>query len=226
MKRLARLFGTLLIVCLLLRAAHAAEPSFERDVRPILKTHCFMCHGEGSEREGNLDLRLRRLMAQGGDSGAAVVPGKPEESLIYRRVRDAEMPPGKKKLTNDEVSIIGRWIAAGAPTLRPEPEQIGPGHLITEEERSHWAFQPVNAAALPQVKHAELVRTPIDAFLLAKLEQHRLRFTSEADKETLIRRATLDLTGLPPTPEEVDQCACVAVSRLRDSGLQRRQASG
>lgn len=182
----------------------AAEPSFERDVRPIFKAHCFVCHGEAGQREGNLDLRLKRLALAGGDSGAALVPGKAAESLLYQRIRDGEMPPGKKKLSSAEIAKVQQWIAAGATTLRAEPAEIGPQLLITEEDRSHWAYQPVKRSAPPTVLGRDRVATPIDNFLLAKLEANQLTYSAIADKATLLRRATLDLTGLPPTPAAID----------------------
>lgn len=204
MKRLAWLLA-LCIEIAYSAAGLSAEPSFERDVRPIFKTHCFMCHGEAEKREGNLDLRLKRLAVAGGDSGAAIAPGSPDDSLLYRRVRAGEMPPGKKKLSAAEVAKIERWIAAGATTLRPEPEDVGPQPLITEEERNHWAYRPVKRVIPPTVAGKELVSTTIDNFLLAKLEENKLCYSPLADRATLIRRATLDLTGLPPTPEEVER---------------------
>ena len=95
--------------------------TFEKHVRPILKANCFQCHGEGDKLNGKLDVRLRRLIVQGGESGSAITPGKLEDSLLFQRVSKGEMPPGKKKLTSEEVAIIGRWVAAGAPAARPEP---------------------------------------------------------------------------------------------------------
>ena len=113
--------------------AAAPEVSFEREVRPILKVACFQCHGEEPELGGSLDVRLVRLMNAGGDSGAAIVPGNRDESLLYQRIRDGEMPPEERKpLTEEEIEVIGRWIDAGAPTLRPEPEAID-GYVSTEE---------------------------------------------------------------------------------------------
>ncbi|REK21432.1 MAG: DUF1553 domain-containing protein [Planctomycetota bacterium] len=182
--------------------AVAPEVSFERDVRPILKVACFQCHGEEPVVEGSLDVRLVRLMAAGGDSGASIVPGNREESLLYQRVRDGEMPPeDRKPLTPEEIETIGRWIDAGAPTLRPEPDSID-GYLITEEERSHWSFQPIARPPLPAVKNRDRLRTPIDAFLLARLEQEGFAFSADAAPETLLRRVYLDLIGLPPTPDQ------------------------
>ncbi|HVX63307.1 MAG TPA: PSD1 and planctomycete cytochrome C domain-containing protein, partial [Pirellulales bacterium] len=182
--------------------AAPAEPSFEKDVRPILKAHCFYCHGEGEQTEGNLDLRLRRLIAQGGDSGTALLEGKPDESLIYQRIKSGEMPPGDKKMSAAEAEKIRVWIAAGAKTARPEPEQIT-ADTIMPEEREFWCFQPVVRTDPPTVRQAERVRTPIDAFIASRLEANGMTFSPEADKQTLIRRTTFDLLGLPPTPEEI-----------------------
>lgn len=178
--------------------------SFERDIRPIFKANCFQCHGEGAETKGNLDLRLRRLALKGGDSGEGIAPGNRDDSLLYQRVIAGEMPPGKKKLAANEIDLIGRWIAAGAITARPEPETIGNAGFITEEDRNFWAFQPIRTTAPPSVKHADRARTPIDAFVLKKLEEKQLSLSADADKRTLIRRATFDLHGLPPTPEEIE----------------------
>ena len=180
--------------------------TFERDVRPILKARCFQCHGEGGKREGNLDLRLRRLLVAGGDSGAAIVPGKPEESYLLDRLKAGEMPPGKEaeKLTAKEIGLIERWLATGAQTAQPEPEDLSTGFYVTEEERQFWSFQPIGRQAVPRPQNAARVRTPIDAFLLAKLEEQNATFADEATKRILIRRASLDLLGLPPSPEDVD----------------------
>ena len=184
------------------REAGGGVVSFERDVRPILKAHCFPCHGEGEKLKAGVDLRLRRLMLTTVDSGTVLVPGRPAESLMLRLIRSGEMPKGEKKLTPAEVDRIERWIAQGAPTLRPEPMTV-PKVYLTEEEREWWAFQPVRRPAVPPVRHPELVRNPVDAFLLARLETNQLTFAPAADRRTLIRRITFDLTGLPPSPEEV-----------------------
>ncbi len=185
-------------------AADSAPPFFEREIRPIFKAACFHCHGELEKREGGLDVRLVRWMIQGGESGPAIVPGKSQESYLFARIRDGEMPPEESHhLTEEQVELIRRWIDAGAKTLRPEPEAIDE-HFITAEERAHWAFQPIQRPAVPQVQNRSLVRTPIDAFLLAKLEQQGLSFSEEAPPHVLLRRATFDLLGLPPTPDQID----------------------
>ncbi|MCA9224263.1 MAG: DUF1553 domain-containing protein [Planctomycetales bacterium] len=186
--------------------ARAGETlTFERDVRPILKTHCFHCHGEGDELAGGLDVRLRRLLVQGGDSGAALTPGDVEASELIRRMRDGEMPPEDVTIRpkSDEVERIAAWVAAGAPTARPEPEQIDGGLLITEEERQFWSFQPIRDVAPPAVEHTDRLQTPVDAFLLARLEKESAEFATAAEPTVLARRAYLDLLGLPPSPDEV-----------------------
>jgi mono/diheme cytochrome c family protein len=182
----------------------AAPLTFESHVRPILKAYCFDCHGEGDKLKGDLDLRLSRLILEGGSSGPVVLAGKPDASLLYQRVKTAKMPPGKKKLSLEQIEIIGRWIAGGARVERREPEKVAAGMLITAEDRAFWAFQPVRRPPVPTVQAANRVRTPIDAFLLAQLQAKNLTFAPDADKRTLIRRATVDLLGLPPTPEDVD----------------------
>jgi mono/diheme cytochrome c family protein len=208
----------------------AAEPlasiTYERDVRPVFKTHCFQCHGEGDTRKAGLDLRLRRFAVQGGKTGPAIVAGQRDQSLLYQRVSRGEMPPEKKpKLSTAEIAVIGRWIAAGAPTARPEPATIGAEPLITEEDRNFWAFQPIRAVNPPAVKNADRARTPIDAFVLARLEEKGLSYSADADKRTLIRRATFDLTGLPPTLQEIDMFLADSAPDAYDRLLDRLLAS-
>jgi len=198
----------------------AEEVTFEKDVRPILKAHCFQCHGEAGEREGELDLRLRRFIVSGGDSGPAIAPGKVDESLLLERVASGEMPPGEKTLSADDVLTLTKWVEAGALTARPEPETIGDGPLFTEEERNYWAFQPIQRPPVPTVKQPEHAESIVDRFLLAKLESEGLTFSASTDRRTFIRRATFDLWGMPPTPAAIEQfvndTAPNAVERLID----------
>src|ERR1043166_8905399 len=182
----------------------APPPTFEKDIRPILKAHCFDCHGEGEKLNGGLDLRLQRLMLKGGDDGPVIVPGKPERSRLFKLVHNGEMPKRDKKLTREQVALIKQWIATGAKTARPEPAELGKSGAITEEERAFWSFQPIRRPAVPQTKPKDRVRTPIDAFLFSALVKQKLGFSPDADKVTLLRRACFDLTGLPPTPAEVE----------------------
>ncbi|PHR96486.1 MAG: hypothetical protein COA78_28745 [Blastopirellula sp.] len=197
-----------LLILILCANAFAKEQkgslTFERDIRPIFKEHCFLCHGEGNEREGELDLRLKRFALEGGESGPALVPTNHQESLLFERIADNDMPPGKKKVTKKQLALIASWIDQGAKTAREEPAQIDDVPLFTLEEQNFWAFQPIHKTKPPLVENQDRIRTPIDAFVLASLEKQGLRFSTEANKTTLIRRATFDLTGLPPTPKEIE----------------------
>jgi hypothetical protein len=175
--------------------------TFERDVRPILKAMCFHCHGEQAEKEGSLDMRLVRLMQAGGESGAALKAGHAEGSLLWRRIAADEMPPGPKKLTPEQKSSIRVWIEQGATTARPEPANVEDARF-TLEETSHWAFQPVRRPPLPQPDGYELL-TPVDHFIADRLQREQLPFSPSVDRRQFLRRVSLDLTGLPPTVEEV-----------------------
>ena len=179
--------------------------SYERDVRPILKAHCFHCHGEAGEKEGQLDVRLRRLIVAGGESGPALVPGKPEESLLVERLLEGDMPPEEVSIrpTPKEIDTIVRWVRAGAPTARPEPPDLDPDNYLTDEERSFWSFQPIGRPTPPAVRTTGRVRTPIDRFVLARMEPSGLSFAPDAERSVLIRRLYFDLIGLPPSPEDV-----------------------
>nr|MCU0978624.1 DUF1549 domain-containing protein [Pirellulaceae bacterium] len=172
-------------------AAAAADPSiqYNREVRPILADACFKCHGPDSASRA-ADLRLDQRDAAV-DAGA-IVPGKPDESEAIRRVlstdADEVMPPPDQQhqLTAEQKQVLQRWVAAGA------------------EYQPHWSYIAPVRPPLPAVKGAAWVRNPIDAFVLAKLEEHGLEPAAEADRRTLARRLSMDLTGLPPAPELVE----------------------
>ena len=204
-----RFAGICLIAALSVLAwssALADDVTFERDIRPILRAHCFDCHGATEEPRGGLDLRQVRRMQKGGESGAAIVPANVAESLLLQRVRSGEMPPGETKLTPKEIDTLTQWIADGARTARPEPDAIPPGLGITPEERAFWSFQPIHRPDEPAVR-AEVrsrIRNPIDAFLLARMPEG-LTFADDADRHTLILRTHFDLTGLPPSTEQLQQ---------------------
>jgi mono/diheme cytochrome c family protein len=190
-------------VCASLGAAETPKLTFEHDVRPILKVHCFRCHGDEAEHEGSLDLRLVRLMQAGGDSGPAVVAGKAGESLLVQRIADGEMPPKGSRLPETDLATIRTWIEQGANTAGPEPQSLADFDGITRAERAFWSFQPIGSPAIPVLDNTAELRSPIDAFLRAKLKEHDADFSPEADRLTLVRRAYFDLLGLPPTPAEV-----------------------
>ena len=212
-----------LIVAVILSAslrAESPELRFETDVRSILRTHCFQCHGEEPEIQGNLDLRLVRFMHKGGDSGAAIVPGKPEDSLLFQRLRDGEMPPDESKhISDEELNTIRDWIAAGAKTVRAEPDSLGAEPYITEEEKSHWSLQPIGRPAVPEVDDPRQVVNPIDAFLLRRLQDQGLGFSPPASPRKLLRRLSLDLLGLPPTPESVARFATDIAASTRPESV-------
>ncbi|TWU14815.1 Planctomycete cytochrome C [Symmachiella macrocystis] len=182
-----------------------AAVSFEKQIRPIFRTYCYDCHGSGEEHAGGLDLRLRRFMITGGESGSVLEPGEPDSSYLMDRLRDGDMPPGEKKLSAEDISTIEKWIAVGAPTIRSEPEKLGRGLGITPEERAYWAFQPIVRPDVPVFAPQDSVRSPIDALLLAKMREKGLSFSNDASRLTLLRRAHLDLIGIPPTMDEIVQ---------------------
>ena len=179
--------------------ASAAEPilMFEKDVRPIVKAHCTHCHGEEEKPEGGVDLRLRRFMDE------LIVPGQPAKSKLVEVIRSGEMPEKGKPLTEAQLAVIEKWIAQGAKTAKPEPLALAPGAVILDEDRQYWAFQPVKRPKVPQVK-GQTFTNPVDGFILAEATKKGLVMAPEADRRTLIRRVTLDLTGLLPTPQEVE----------------------
>jgi mono/diheme cytochrome c family protein len=182
---------------------------FENEIRPILVGHCFKCHG-GKKQESELRLDSREALMRGGLQGAAVVPGKPDESRLVqavRRVGELEMPPSKP-LDERQVELLAKWVAMGVP-FPADAQTAGAAEIrggeITEKERDFWSFQPLRDPAPPALDDAAFVQNAIDHFVLARLEAANLTMSERADKRTLIRRATYDLTGFPPTPAEVDQ---------------------
>jgi len=180
---------------------------FESKVRPILVNNCYKCHSsESSKLKGGLSLEFHESMLRGGDSGPAVVPGNPEKSLLIKAVRyedpDLQMPPKGNKLSEDQINALVAWVKMGAPDPRAASKALASVNW-SKEARQHWAFQPIKHQAVPEVHDTNWVANPVDAFVLAKLEQHDMKPNPPADRRSLIRRASYDLTGLPPTPQEV-----------------------
>ena len=178
---------------------------FEKKIRPLLATKCYSCHASSSL--GGLRLDSRAAVLKGGKSGPAIVEGNPDSSLLIRAVSHVDpklkMPMAGDKLSNQEIADLGQWIKSGA--VWPEADVVTrKGFHITDEQRAFWSFQPLRKAQPPAVKDPAWAKTPIDRFVRAKLEEKDLKPTKPADKRVLIRRATYDLTGLPPTPEQVD----------------------
>jgi hypothetical protein len=178
---------------------------FESRVRPLLADRCYECHStKAAKLKGNLLLDTREGTRKGGDQGPAFVPGDPDRSLLVQAVRwdhdDLKMPP-KKKLAREEIAVFEEWIRRGAP----DPRTATPaGGVDVAKARRHWAFQPVKDPPVPAVRAKGLLASPLDAFLLAELEKRGMSFSPPAEKPTLLRRVTYDLTGLPPTPEEIE----------------------
>ena len=214
--------GTILLVLSPLSIAWGeppGEPLFESHIRPLLKAHCWHCHGEAGETKGGLDLRQVRRMVEGGDSGPAILPEQPLESPLWQRIVAGEMPPGNKKLSASELALLKNWLERGAPTSRAEPENPQTNSPFTDEELSFWSFRPVVRPAVPNTRQ-EGLENAIDHFIAAGLDQQGLRLSPPADRVTLIRRLTLDLWGLPPTPDQVEEfvsdASPEAYSRLVD----------
>ena len=179
---------------------------FESKIRPVLADNCYKCHSAKSEKiKGGLLLDSRAASLKGGETGPAVVPGDLEKSLLIKAVRytdpDLQMPPKDKKLSNAQIADLEAWVKMGAPDPR---ETTAAQANWKDSAKDHWAWQPLKKPAVPAVKDSAWCQTPVDNFIVAKLEEKGLKPNSIADKRTLIRRATFDLIGLPPTVEEVD----------------------
>ena len=192
--------------------SRAAVDFFEKSVRPVLSESCQKCHGP---RKQSSELRLdsREAILKGGSSGPAIVPGKPDESLLVQAVAhshdELKMPP-KGKLPAPAVAALRRWVEMGAPWGDSSTSATAAAAAVktaTDSGAGHWAFAALRPVALPTVKNRAWVRSPVDAFVLARLEQEGIAPSAPADRRTLIRRATLDLLGIPPTAAEIDAFA-------------------
>ena len=176
------------------------EVDFAKQVFPLLKSRCFDCHGPES-REAGLRLDIRQAALRGGDSGAVIKPGKSGESPLIARVisedPDKRMPPEDDPLSAEEVATLRQWIDQGAHW----PDELAGSTRPAGYD--HWAYQPLDPGEIPTPQNAAWVRNPIDAYVLAKLEAAGIEPSPEADRNTLLRRLSLDLLGLPPTPEQV-----------------------
>jgi len=179
---------------------------FENKIRPVLADNCYKCHSVNSEKlKGGLLLDSRDGVLKGGDTGPAIVPGNPDKSLLIKAVRytdpDLEMPPKGKKLSSQQIADLEAWVKMGAPD--PRVATAAQKNWVNPNQK-HWAWQPLIKPAVPTVKNPAWSKNPVDNFVLAKLEEKGMKPNQPADKRTLIRRASFDLLGLPPTPEEVD----------------------
>jgi len=182
---------------------------FKTDIVALLNTHCVSCHG-GKKTEAGLDLTSREGLLQGGDTGPAVVPFSAKESLLWKLVAHADepaMPYEQDKLPAAALTKLSTWIDDGAPYDKPLVEKGAAPKgraVVTDEDRKFWSFQPLRPQSPPQVKNEAWCRTPIDRFVLAKLAEKNLTPNGPAERRKLIRRASFDLLGLPPTPAEVE----------------------
>jgi hypothetical protein len=200
---------------------------FEAKVRPVLADNCFKCHG-ADKHKGSLRLDSRPGILAGGDRGPAIAPGEPGKSLLIQAISyvdDLKMPPSKK-LPKEQIADLAQWIKMGAPwpgadvssSIRPTQ----PGEFrITDKDRAHWAFRPVKRPAVPVVKNSQWPDNPIDTFILAGLEARGLEPNPPAAKVELIRRVWYDLTGLPPTPEDVNSFVADASPQAYETVVDR-----
>lgn len=225
--RLGFVCCVLVLFCLDQRAVESSPPpkklpanaiNFARDIQPILEAHCLSCHGL-DEPESSFSLTTRQSSLAGGNYGKAIQPGAPENSPLFQMVSGTHqdqivMPPEGEgeRLAPKEIALIRQWIRQGAKW--PEKLVIG---APTKHKDKHWAFQPISRPELPSVRQNTWVKNEIDHFILHRLEQEKIQPAEAADKATLIRRVTLDLTGLPPTPQEVS----VFLNDDRDDAYER-----
>ncbi|MGE0812341.1 MAG: PSD1 and planctomycete cytochrome C domain-containing protein [Vicinamibacterales bacterium] len=193
-------------------AAAQSPEVFESRIRPLLAANCYACHAEAAE--GGLRLDSRDALLKGSDTGPVVEPGKPEASTLIKAVQHAAgypaMPKGRAPLAQADVDLLVEWVRAGVPwpasaaSTAEAPAAAPRGKVVTAEDRAYWAFQPLASHAAPAVRDTAWPKTDIDRFVLARLEAEGLAPVGPADRRSLLRRATLDLTGLPPTPDEID----------------------
>ena len=183
----------------------------QHDILPIVLLRCSTCHGRQTQ-QGGLDLRTKASMLAGGKSGPAFVPGDPTTSLMIQKIVAEEMPPrpelashSVKPVTPHELELLSEWIASGATEveLMPDAPSTEPDPLVSDEDRQFWAFQPPQEVKPPTVDDADLIRNPIDAFVLRKIKEAGLELAPQASDAVLLRRIFFDLTGLPPSPDEI-----------------------
>src|SRR5436190_15091670 len=225
---------TVLTLALLAPSARgdAGVEFFEKKVRPVLAEHCYGCHSEAAKKKrGGLLLDTRQGARKGGDTGPAVVPGKPAESLLLKAIRHTDealkMPP-KGKLPDAVIADLEEWIKRGAPDPRDRTATAAPSTSWEEmlrNRRGWWSLQPVRKTNPPSVKNAAWSAHPVDRFVLGRLEERGLKSAEPADRRTLIRRLSLVLTGLPPTPEEVEAFVKNATPQAAEELVDRLLAS-
>ncbi len=196
------------VACCAGTARAADDEFFEKKVRPLLVERCHNCHSATAKKlRGGLRLDNRAAVLKGGDTGPAIVPGQPEKSLLIDAVRyrneSLQMPPAGK-LSDPEIAVLEEWVRRGAPYPGPDAAAAAKSGVNLAAGRKFWSFQPPRLATLPALRDTAWPQRRMDAFVLAELEKRGLSPSPAASRRTLIRRATFDLTGLPPTPEEVE----------------------
>ncbi len=201
--------GIAILVALYSTTLCANDDSFATQILPILKQHCYECHShEAGEASGRLVLDSRSGWANGGESGPAIVPGAPDESLLIKAIRyvdeDLSMPPDNK-LPAEVITRIERWVSAGADDPRVDSSVRTHEGIDLEAGRQHWAFQPIDGDPPPDVADEAWPLSDVDHYVLARLEANGLGPVADADRYTWLRRISFDLTGLPPTAEEIRQ---------------------
>lgn len=198
-------FGAACVELLFAAPSGDGPAFFEAKIRPLFIEHCQKCHG-GSKQESGLRLDSKAGWQKGGKHGAVIVPGDPDKSLLIQAVRrkdkSLQMPP-KRALGAEDVAALEQWVKLGAPGPR-EGVTVAKAGVDAAAARKHWAFQPVAHPQPPVVKGKALSQQPLDRFVLARMQQQGLSPNPTADRRTLIRRATFDLTGLPPTLAEIE----------------------
>jgi len=204
---------------------------FESKIRPLLIQYCYECHSsDADEYEGGLSVESRQALLKGGDSGAAIVPFKPAESWLMAAIEYSDdfyqMPP-ESKLPPEAIAVFKKWIEMGAPDprLAVESGDREPRVIDFEQSRNFWAFKTPQRPALPRVKNKAWVSNPIDTFILSELERSELTPAIAADRRTLIRRVTFDLTGLPPTATEINEFLADASPLAYETLVERLLAS-
>jgi hypothetical protein len=221
------------IICatlLMLTFSLRADDLFKDHVRPLLTEQCLNCHG-GEKVKGEFDLSARAGLLHPGDDGPLVIPGNAAGSKLMRLINhldEPHMPSKRPKLSAEQIGYIAKWIDAGAEYDKPlinKGGAAGKHSVVTAEDKKYWAFAPLKEAALPDVKNKKWVRTPIDRYILAACEAKGIEPNGIADKLKLIRRATFDLTGLPPTPQEIDAFVADSSENAYDKLVDRLLAS-
>ncbi|MHC4875443.1 MAG: PSD1 and planctomycete cytochrome C domain-containing protein [Planctomycetota bacterium] len=207
--------------CLASGAETSSPPTFEKDILPIFRAKCIRCHA-GVEPKAGLNLTRPSALLSGGKSGAAIRIRAAEFSLLYEKVTSGEMPPVGQKLTDAEKGLIRKWINDGAVGVS-NADALGEDADVDDVEL--WSFRPPQRPAVPSVTAAERVRNPIDKFVLRQLEEQKLALAPDADRHTLLRRAAFDVTGLPPTPQQIEQFVSDKTPEAYDRMIDRLLAS-